>query len=139
MNNASESEKELKLAMVRENDELQFELQVMSLVARLESVNDYDGAKLVKRLHSKLSHTRYWYGARHERLRHWAHAELNEQQCSRFFSIVANGTADVYEPPTFEQQFNQMKWRMEKAEAELAALKATGVGRVTGIKRVRVE
>lgn len=112
--------------MSRDDGELQLDVQVVALIARLESASDHEGAKVVKRLHGRLEHTRYWYGTRHERLWHWAHAELDEQQRSRFFSIVANGTADTNEPPTFAQQFNQMKWRMEKAEAELAALKATG-------------
>lgn len=108
------------------DDELEFDLQVAGLIARLESANDDTGAELVKRLHGRLEHTRYWYGTRHKRLWHWAHAELNEQQRNRFFSIVANGTAETNEPPTYAQQYNQMKWRMEKAEAELAAIKTTG-------------
>lgn len=101
----------------------QLETQVVALISRLELASDHDGAQLVKRLHERLEHTRYWYSIRHERLWHWAHAELNDQQRSRYFSIVANGTADITEPPTYAQQFNMMKWRMERAEAELVAVR----------------
>jgi hypothetical protein len=121
-----------------DEDNTKFKEQVMSLVARLELVNDFDGAKLVKYLHRRLLNTREWYGGRYDRLRQWANAELNEKQRIRFFCIVANGTADVNEsePLTYAQRIKLMRWRMEKAEAELAALKATGAGRATGVKQV---
>lgn len=109
--------------MALADDELQFDAQVIALIARLASANDHDGAKLVKRLHGRLELTRYWYSTRHERLWHWAHEELTDQQRNRYFSIVANGTADMTEPPTYAQQFNMMKHRMERAEAELAKLR----------------
>ena len=71
-----------------------------------------------------LEHTRYWYGTRLERLWHWAHEELTEPQKSRYFSIVANGTADVNEPPTYARQLNVMNHDLKRSEAELASVTA---------------
>lgn len=98
------------------------DLCVKALVERMKAAGQFEDAKLVTRLLGRLEHTQYWYATRHERLWHWAHAELSEQQRHRYFSIVANGTADVSEPPTYAQQFNRMQWRMEEAERQLAAL-----------------
>ncbi len=110
-------------------EDVPLDVRVSAIVERLRAANDVEAADLLDRVHSSLEHTRYWYGTRHERLWHWAHAELTEQQRQRFFSIVANGTASANEPPTYAQQFNMMKWRMEKAEAEVVALrKASGSG-----------
>lgn len=81
-------------------------------------------AEMLLELHSKLEHTDYWYGTRMARLFDWAHAELEEPLRLRYFSIVANGTADVMEPPAYAQQYNQMKWRLEQALQEVQRLKA---------------
>lgn len=94
---------------------------MLALVERLRLGGQEADAKLVKRLQERLEHTQYWYGTRHERLWHWAHEELTPELCHRFFSIVANGTVDGSEPPTYAQQFNMMKHRMEVAERQLAA------------------
>lgn len=104
-------------------DEGRLDRRVMALVARLHAEGKHEDAKTVDQLMSSLEHTRYWYATRHERLWHWAKTELAEPQRTRYFSIVANGTADVNEPPTYAQQFNVMKWRMEEAERQLAALR----------------
>lgn len=110
-------------------EDVPLDLRVSAIVERLRAANDVEAADLLDRVHSSLEHTRYWYSTRHERLWHWAHAELTAQQRERFFSIVANGTASVNEPPTYAQQFNMMKWRMERAEAEVVALKkGSGLG-----------
>lgn len=78
----------------------------------------------IKKAQNALAFTEQWYGVRHERLWHWAHAELNEEQKRRYFNIVANGTAEHSEPPTFAQQLCRMKHRYECAEKEVAALRA---------------
>ncbi|HFL1957668.1 TPA: hypothetical protein ACG3DD_003541 [Pseudomonas aeruginosa] len=78
----------------------------------------------IKKAQNALAFTEQWYGVRHERLWHWAHAELNEEQKRRYFNIVANGTAEHSEPPTFAQQLCRMKHRAEVAEKEVAALRA---------------
>ncbi|HBP6823487.1 TPA: hypothetical protein L6B08_26880 [Pseudomonas aeruginosa] len=77
-----------------------------------------------KKAQNALAFTEQWYGVRHERLWHWAHAELNEEQKRRYFNIVANGTAEHSEPPTFAQQLCRAKHRYECAEKEVAALRA---------------
>src|SRR5262249_40930782 len=70
-----------------------------------------------------LDFQRYWYGCRFERLREFVDAELAEPLRMRYYSIVANGTADTNEPPTYAQQFNMLKHRAEAAEAEAAKLR----------------
>ncbi|MFK1008856.1 hypothetical protein ACIUVM_07540 [Pseudomonas aeruginosa] len=77
----------------------------------------------IKKAQNALAFTEQWYGVRHERLWHWAHAELNEEQKRRYFNIVANGTAEHSEPPTFAQQLCRTKHRYECAEKEVAALR----------------
>lgn len=61
---------------------------------------------------------------RSQRLWKWAHEELSEPLKTRYFNIVANGTADWLEQPEYAQQYNAMKHRAERAEAELAQLRA---------------
>lgn len=70
----------------------------------------------------RLEHCQYFHGVREKRLWHWAHEELNENQKTRYFNIVANGTASVHESPTYAQQFNTLKHRAETAEAEVERL-----------------
>lgn len=81
----------------------------------------------IKKAQNALAFTEQWYGVRHERLWHWAHAELNEEQTRRYFNIVANGTAEHSEPPTFAQQLCRAKHRYECAEKEVATLRARAV------------
>ncbi|HBO2190246.1 TPA: hypothetical protein L4G86_005371 [Pseudomonas aeruginosa] len=81
----------------------------------------------IKKAQNALAFTEQWYGVRHERLWHWAHAELNEEQKRRYFNIVANGTAEHSDPPTFAQQLCRTKHRYERAEKEVATLRARAV------------
>ncbi|HHM6458659.1 TPA: hypothetical protein ACRMBV_003051 [Pseudomonas aeruginosa] len=74
-----------------------------------------------------LAFTEQWFAVRHERLWHWAHEELSEEQKRRYFNIVANGTAEHNEPPIYAQQLCRMKHRAESAEQELATLRARAV------------
>ncbi|HGE6917168.1 TPA: hypothetical protein ACGCBC_000818 [Pseudomonas aeruginosa] len=78
----------------------------------------------VEKAQNALAFTEQWHGVRYERLWHWAHAELDEEQKRRYFNIVANGTAEHSEPPTYQQQLCRMKHRYECAEKEVAALRA---------------
>ncbi|HEP8123405.1 TPA: hypothetical protein VDV44_005237 [Pseudomonas aeruginosa] len=78
----------------------------------------------VEKAQNALAFTEQWHGVRYERLWHWAHAELDEEQKRRYFNIVANGTAEHSEPPTYAQQLCRMKHRYECAEKEVAALRA---------------
>jgi hypothetical protein len=84
----------------------------------------------VAKLDSMLEHTRYWYGQRMERLSTLAREELDEPLRTRFFSIVANGSPDVIEPPTSAQNYNAMKARAETAESELVRLRASATAGV---------
>ncbi|HCF3421902.1 TPA: hypothetical protein ACJYA9_000768 [Pseudomonas aeruginosa] len=78
----------------------------------------------VEKAQNALAFTEQWHGVRYERLWHWAHAELDEEQKRRYFNIVANGTAEHSEPPTYARQLCRMKHRYECAEKEVAALRA---------------
>ncbi|MBG4138608.1 hypothetical protein I4929_23760 [Pseudomonas aeruginosa] len=78
----------------------------------------------VEKAQNALAFTEQWHGVRYERLWHWAHAELDEEQKRRYFNMVANGTAEHSEPPTYSQQLCRMKHRYECAEKEAAALRA---------------
>ena len=60
----------------------------------------------------------------YHRLWVWAHEELSEPLKTRYFNIVANGTADVMEQPTYAQQYNAQKHRADAAEAERDQLRA---------------
>lgn len=55
------------------------------------------------RLEQRLTHCHDWYAVRWERLRKLIHDDarhIEDEACS----IMANGTADVDEPPTYAQQ-----------------------------------
>lgn len=88
--------------------------QLRAEIARLTT--DLDDAKEILAYRDERSAQRW------QRLWQWAHEELSEPLKTRYFCIVANGTADVMESPTYAQQFNQMKHRAESAEAEVARL-----------------
>ena len=60
---------------------------------------------------------------RSQRLWQWAHEELSEPLKTRYFNIVANGTADWLEQPEYAQQYNALKYRTEKAEGDRATLR----------------
>ncbi len=71
------------------------------------------------RLADRLEWTRQWYGVRSKRLWDWAHDELPPSLRTRYFSIVANAKVDVFEPPTYDQQMNVLRHRLEEAERQL--------------------
>lgn len=106
-----------------EEAEAQFAQHTQEVIERLQASGDLVAAALIKRLVRRVEHTTSWYGSRFDRLWHWAHAELDEAQKTRYFNIVANGTASADEPPTFAQSYNILKYRLEAAEAKLAKLR----------------
>ncbi len=78
-------------------------------------------------LAASLEHTRYWYGCRLERLDDLMRSEATEEIRNRYFSIIANGTADIHEPPTYAQQMNTLKHQSERlAEQRDRLAKAMG-------------
>lgn len=59
--------------------------------------------RALARLERRLAHCHDWYAARWERLRKLIHDDarhIEDEACC----IMANGTADVDEPPTYAQQ-----------------------------------
>lgn len=76
-----------------------------------------------KRLKDRLDFHLERSAQREQRLWVWAHEELSEPLKTRYFNIVANGTADVMEQPVYAQQFNIMRHRAEAAEAEREQLR----------------
>lgn len=81
-------------------------------------------AKDLKRLQDKTEFITERRAQISHRLWVWAHEELSEPLKTRYFNIVANGTADVMEQPTYAQQYNGQKYRAEAAEAERDSLRA---------------
>jgi hypothetical protein len=79
-------------------------------------------AEQIAELQNTLSHRDYWYGCRSARLFDWAHEKLPDDLRHEYFSIVANGTIGLEEPPTYAQQFNRMKYRAEEADKTVADL-----------------
>jgi hypothetical protein len=96
----AESWKNLATEGLNRKDDLKAELAAMT--------------KRAEEAERKLEHSDYWYGCRFERLREWAKT-LPEVECHRYFSIVANGTAETYEPPTYAQQYNVMQYERDEA------------------------
>ncbi|WAC72110.1 hypothetical protein OU995_21450 [Roseateles sp. SL47] len=81
---------------------------------------------------------------RSQRLWQWAHEELTEPLKTRYFNIVANGTADVMESPTYAQQYNLLRHRLDECADVLSWLYASlpmnaqdtqRVGRILGRAR----
>ncbi|WP_313278184.1 hypothetical protein [Stutzerimonas balearica] len=78
------------------------------------------------RLQRNLNFTEQWYAERFERL-----ADLGKSAgCwDAMAAIIANGTADPYEPPTYAQQLVRANHRADVAERERDQLRA-GVDRL---------
>jgi hypothetical protein len=88
---------------------------------RAEEECDEGGAPdLVRRLQETVEHTNYFYGHRMQRLEQFA---KERGLWPEFAAILANGTLDVTEPPTYAQQLNDMRHRAEKAEREVRELR----------------
>jgi len=63
-----------------------------------------------------------WYANRFERLRVWANTSLTESLRHQYFNIVANGTAEAHEPPTYAQLMNVKQHAVEARDAAIAKL-----------------
>lgn len=70
-----------------------------------------------------LDFSQSWYAARWERLDQLVREEATEEFKSRWFNVMANGTADVHEPPTYAGLLNRHRFATEKAQEEVVALK----------------
>jgi hypothetical protein len=67
--------------------------------------------KELKDTQKKFKHSEEWYAVRFARLRDFANT-LPEDKKREYFSIVANGTGDPYEIPTYAQQMSILKWQL---------------------------
>jgi hypothetical protein len=82
----------------------------------------------IEQLNDRVAHTREWYAVRMERLKDFAKEKGIWHEVA---SILANGTMTgldsdgkwVYDPPTYAQQMNMLKWQVEKLQKELADAK----------------
>jgi hypothetical protein len=63
-----------------------------------------------------------WYANRFERLRVWANTSLTESLRHQYFNIVANGTAEPGEPPTYAQLMNVKQHTVDRMAHHIAAL-----------------
>lgn len=71
-------------------------------------------AQDLQRATAARARTQQWYAVRWERLKEWARSEIPEDLSHEFFSIVANGTKNVSEEPTYAQQLNLAVFRAEE-------------------------
>jgi len=78
------------------------------------------GLDEAERLRGTVDHVHYWYSTRWERLRVLL---KGTKWMDRACSVMANGTADHYEPPTYAQLLNIERHRAEAAERESARLR----------------
>lgn len=79
-------------------------------------------AERLEALRSKehLAAAEQWYAVRLQRLRQLA----EEKGClGEYAGIVANGTGGPYEPPTYSQQLNLLRWRLGVTERRYAELR----------------
>jgi hypothetical protein len=77
--------------------------------------------KLAEAIFTK-EHTQYWYAVRLERIKDSAKAHGIWPEIA---AIIANGTANAFEPPTYAQQLNRAIHRAEAAEACVKTQNAT--------------
>ena len=56
-----------------------------------------------------------WYAARFETLREWA-KDLPEEKKRQYFNIVANGMADIHDPPTYARLMEIYRYKAETLE-----------------------
>lgn len=68
----------------------------------------------------RAQHTQEWYATRWRRLKEWARKDIPDNLSNQFFSIIANGTKDPFEPPTYAQQMNVLKHHLERAVRKLS-------------------
>jgi hypothetical protein len=71
--------------------------------------------------------TQMWYATRYERMHQWMRENASDEAQHEYFSIVANGTKDVSEAPTYATILNVLTYRAEKAEAECNKVFTAGV------------
>lgn len=65
----------------------------------------------------KLEHTEEWYAVRMKLLEDWFREHGKKLPiATAFWNIVANGTKDVFAPPTYQQQLNRAKHELELSE-----------------------
>ena len=61
-------------------------------------------------------HAEEWYAVRFEVLKDWA----RKNDHNEVFNILANGVPNITDPPTYAQQMNILKHKLDAAEAALA-------------------
>jgi hypothetical protein len=72
----------------------------------------------LSRTKESLDNSRAWYAVRWERLKNLLRdTEYHRPACS----IMANGTSDHFDPPTYEQQLNILKANLAECKKELKA------------------
>lgn len=113
---ARQREEQLLASLQREQALAQ---RVEELERKLREVEDQRDKAIERR-----DSTHAWYAVRNERLHDWARKEIPDELSKQYFSIAANGTRNVAEPPTYGQILNTVKYRAEKAEQEKAKLVA---------------
>ena len=78
-----------------------------------------------------VEHSAEWYQRRFDRLREWV-KDLPDAKRTEYFSIVANGTKDPYEHPSYQEtvrglrhERDQLKTDLAQSRAELGEVRST--------------
>lgn len=88
-----------------------------------ESVPQYGPHRVQKYVvEDRVTFTDEWYANRFERLRVWANTSLTESLRHQYFNIVANGTAEAHEPPTYARLLNVKQHAIDRMSHHIAAL-----------------
>lgn len=94
--------------------------QCATIAKRLEArVLDLDND--IERAKAARARTQQWYAVRWKRLQEWARAEIPDNLSQEFFSIVANGTKNVHEEPTYAQELNLATFRADEMRKQVRA------------------
>lgn len=91
-----------------------------------------DCEREVERLRKRVEHTEQWYAVRFERIRDEAKAA---GIWPRIACIMANGTAEATEPPTYAQQMNVLRHEVERLRAENSRLHVAFTEQREALKR----
>lgn len=113
--------RDISLSFVQTTNELVTALSRLEIMQELEDEQTQNQTALVeetkeyKQLTEKLESSQEWYSARWEKLRDLLR---DTEYWTRANSIMANGVNDIHDPPTYQQQMNLLKFKLEKTIEE---------------------
>lgn len=107
---------------------------LVEIITQATESKDREIERLTVELESRQKsheHTKYWYSCRIERLKAYAKEKGFWPDMA---AIIANGTLNPLERPTYMQQYNRMTWEVEKAHERAAQLESQNALLVEALK-----